>query len=534
MEDGINILVHVRALLRRWWIIGLIAGIGTAIAVGIALKLPPVYESTARILVESQAIPDDLARSTVTADAAERLELIKQRLMTRDNLLDVIERLNLFRSEPDLSATEKVARLRQATTIRPISFNKRRRRDRAVSAFLITYRSDNPRKAAQVANEFVTLVLEQNLVSRERRASETHTFFRQEVDRLSAALLSLETKIAVYKKENETSLPDSLSFRHDELANIQDRLFARQQRRLELEEQRRALLEAQAAGQVVPVGERALSPEEQQLAQLRRTLTQKRGLYADTHPEIRSLLAQIAAVERLIQPTARNAAASEADRPAAPGTAQIDRQINLLQGQLDILDRQDEADEARKAILEKSIGQTPEVEMALSAFERQYDELKAQYQLAVRRRAEAATGERLEINQQAERFEIIEQAQVPEKPIAPARKKIAFAGAGLSLGAGVTFALLLEMLFGTVHNRADVERLINGRVLASIPYIQTQREARRQRRRWPLRLLFLFVILPVVLWLVDQFYLPLELIWNRFVENADVDTLLQAIGRKLS
>ena len=63
------------------------------LAVGMAYKLPPVYLSTALILVESQQIPSELARSTVTTSAADRLELIEQRLMTRENLLEIIERL---------------------------------------------------------------------------------------------------------------------------------------------------------------------------------------------------------------------------------------------------------------------------------------------------------------------------------------------------------------------------------------------------------------------------------------------------------
>src|SRR6266851_1224715 len=45
----------------------------------------PIYSSEGKILVESQDIPTDLVKSTVTAGANERIQVIQQRIMTRDN-----------------------------------------------------------------------------------------------------------------------------------------------------------------------------------------------------------------------------------------------------------------------------------------------------------------------------------------------------------------------------------------------------------------------------------------------------------------
>ncbi|MFK7944977.1 MAG: Wzz/FepE/Etk N-terminal domain-containing protein, partial [Paracoccaceae bacterium] len=106
MELGIDIKAYVRGVLRRWWLVVAIFVVGAAAAIIVATKLPATYESTARILVESQQIPDDLARSTVTASAAERLQIIQQRLMTRRNLLEIIELLDLFADRDDMSLTE--------------------------------------------------------------------------------------------------------------------------------------------------------------------------------------------------------------------------------------------------------------------------------------------------------------------------------------------------------------------------------------------------------------------------------------------
>ena len=49
----------------------------------IALLWPPLYRSTGTILIEQQQVPQDLVPSTITSFAAERIQLIKQRVMAR-------------------------------------------------------------------------------------------------------------------------------------------------------------------------------------------------------------------------------------------------------------------------------------------------------------------------------------------------------------------------------------------------------------------------------------------------------------------
>ena len=142
MEQQAQLIIELwRMFLRRFWIMAIIGGLGIGIAAFIAYIMPPVYESEAKILVESQQIPDELARSTVTTGAAERLSLIRQRMMTRDNLQRVIEDLNLFEDRTDLSVSQKINQLRAATSLRPIGLtNQRTRGDSNVSAFVINVR----------------------------------------------------------------------------------------------------------------------------------------------------------------------------------------------------------------------------------------------------------------------------------------------------------------------------------------------------------------------------------------------------------
>src|SRR4030065_684246 len=62
----------------------------------LAMFWPPVYRSTATILIEQQQIPQDLVPSSVTSYAGERIQIISKRAMTRENLLRVEQQFDLF------------------------------------------------------------------------------------------------------------------------------------------------------------------------------------------------------------------------------------------------------------------------------------------------------------------------------------------------------------------------------------------------------------------------------------------------------
>ncbi len=193
MEQQAQLIIEIwRMFLRRFWVMVIIGGAGVGIAAFIAYIMPPVYESEATILVESQQIPNALAQSTVTTGAAERLSLIRQRMMTRDNLHRVIEDLELFQNRSDLTVSQKIEALREATELEPISLQENRSRNSgSVSAFVIRVRFPDSKKAAEIANEFVTKTLSQNLRARQERATDTLEFFRLEAERLSRALIDI-------------------------------------------------------------------------------------------------------------------------------------------------------------------------------------------------------------------------------------------------------------------------------------------------------------------------------------------------------
>ena len=70
------------------------------VTVTLAWMLPPVYVAEPRLAVESEQIPDELAASTVQVAATEQLQIIEQRILTRDTLIEMANRLQSYAPAP--------------------------------------------------------------------------------------------------------------------------------------------------------------------------------------------------------------------------------------------------------------------------------------------------------------------------------------------------------------------------------------------------------------------------------------------------
>ena len=536
MEQQAQLIIEIwRMFLRRFWIMAIIGGLGVGIAAFIAYIMPPVYESEAKILVESQQIPDSLARSTVTTGAAERLSLIRQRMMTRDNLQRVIEDLELFDDRTDMTVSQKIESLRNATSLSPISLRGRRARGESnVSAFVIKVRFPNAKKAAEIANEFVTKTLNQNLRARKERATDTLEFFRLEEERLGRELVEIENQLSRFKNERENSLPGTLSQRRSELENIRQSTFSLEQDALLLEEERSGLIFRleQLERQALTAG---ASPESQQLRNLELQLAQKRAVFSESHRVVKRLKTQIAALKATIQPNGdgEGGETENGERVQSADEQIMRRKVRFIETQLEVLNDQKVALERRRVAVEESIARTPETETQLNALVRRKKELEGQYGVIIRKRADAETGEKLEVNQQAERFEVIENALAADRPVSPNRPKILVLGSGFAIALAVGLALFLELMNPAIRSAAQMERKLELTPVATIPYIRTSREKSRTRVRFVTLFILIAIALPLALFAVDTYYQPIQLLAEKLLDRTGIAQFVRILEARL-
>ena len=169
---------------RRRGTFWFVAGSLIIITLGVAVLWPPIYRSTATILIEQQEIPQDLVRSVITTYADQRVQVISQRVMTSQNLLALIDRYKLYPDIRDREPREKLLEtMREDINMRMISAGvidpRSGQPTHATIAFSVSYDSRSPDLALKVANDLSSLYLNENLESRSQRSKQTAAFFSE-------------------------------------------------------------------------------------------------------------------------------------------------------------------------------------------------------------------------------------------------------------------------------------------------------------------------------------------------------------------
>ena len=486
-----------------------------ATASAFAILLPPVYQSSGTILIESQQISTDIIASSVAGFASERIEIVKQRVMTRENLLRIIKKYNLFSSKGESRVTSVLIddlRNRIEINMLSTSLGGGYRRGQAIIAFSISFEDRNAERAYRVTSELVTLFLDENIKSRVERATETTKFLSQEARRLKGDLEKMESLVADYKQKNSSSLPENLSLKtsilqrtETTLANL-DRDYAATENELQrLEFQ---LVAAKA-------GLDAVDTPTNRLKQLKAEYRQAIINYKDTHPTVRSLKRKIEKMEKEITSETENAAST-------PDTSilidselvlRLETLITTAKGRLQSLDNERKPMRAKIAKYEKEIIETPQVELGLSSLLRDHSSAKDKYEEIQAKQLNAQIAENLEGENKSERFSLIDPPLLADRPIKPNRIKIILLGLLLALAAAGGITFLLEMMNQRVRGNGALTAVLGYSPLVEIPYITTSDEQIRQKALLIRGAISLAVLIIISLVIVHFAYMELDLLF---------------------
>lgn len=504
---------------RRFPYFLILLSLGTAVGLTVALTLKPIYVAEARLVVESQQIPDELAASTVRTDASEQLQIIQQRIFTRDNLLEIANRLGVY---GDIDSTD--ARLRPDEKVEDLSERINVDVGGRSAAIIVTVSFDDPSPilAAAVANEIVTLILQENVEIRTTVSGQTLDFFAQETAQLELELSQMRAQILTFQEANLEALPDSLTFRRSQQAAAQERILALDRERIQLRERRDRLVQLfEQTGEVGLLGLSAQNAEEAELQELLDELTRASALLSDDNPRISILQAQVAALEQIV--SAQQAAGSSSiDADGAP-LSPFELQLSDLEGQISFLDEQKELIGDTLVVLSESIAATPGNALTLATLERNFENLREQYDRAVRNRAAAEVGDTIEALSKGQRITVIEQAIPPTRPTRPNRRRIAAMGVAAGLGMGFGLIALLELLNTAVRRPTDIVEGLKITPLMTLPYMRTRGQIWRRRLIILVALAVVLVGVPAALWYIDTNVQPLQPIFDEVLRRVGLE-----------
>ncbi|WP_372834011.1 chain-length determining protein [Puniceibacterium confluentis] len=212
------------AFRRRFLLMLVIVALGCVLSLKFALSQDKLYEAAAVVQIEESRIPDSLAGPAAqTTGSAQRVRLIEQRLMARDNLVRIMEEHDLFNKDPSLGINERVYQMRQAASVQEIVNGAQSWQPGVTpTGLIIKVRLDDAQKAADLANELMYSVVEQSRQRGANRARDTNDFFALEARRIEGDITAMESRLATFKEANSDSLPAGIAMLRDQMRTLQE------------------------------------------------------------------------------------------------------------------------------------------------------------------------------------------------------------------------------------------------------------------------------------------------------------------------
>ncbi len=486
-NPGLRPLSIIRTIWKRKVLIACVWVPLALCAVAIVRKLPAVYVAEATILVDSQKIPEKFVSATVASDLDERIEAIRQQLLSTGELKKIIDEFGLYQRERSNHFEEEILEMmRKDITItpEPVSGGGNAKR---TGAFRIGYQGQNPVLVTRVANRLTDLYVEQNLKTREGQAEGTSDFLDTQLREAKKRLDELEAAVSSYKVQHngelpqqETSLASTLSRLQTELESNRDAINRAQQTRVILDSNLNAT-EASLAAQI-----RALEPVRRATAPvdpdrpgdpaavaarprsevLQQQLDLLRARYSDNHPDVIRLRADLENVKRAEEEEQKADTAAKVSKPAGstpreepvpparetPELARTREQMAGLTAQIKVTEKELDDRKAEQQrimqdinVYQARIERLPVREQEMAQITRDYEMSKENYKSLLDKKTAAEMALDMERRQQSERFTVLDRAQVPAVPVKPKRPMLYALASGGSLVLALLVGLGLEL-----------------------------------------------------------------------------------------
>ena len=479
----LNFEDYVDIFRRRWWLVAALALVGAGAGYGTAHFLPKRYTSQTLVLVEQPTVPGDYVKPVITQDVNQRLATMQQQILSRTRLEPIIRQFGLFAKDiKEVSMEDLVQRLREAIIVAPLRAMSGTE-GRQLPGFNIAVVFDDPHLAQQICSTITSMFVEENLKLRQELSDQTTQFLGKQLEDAKSKLDDQDAKLAAFKRFHIGSLPDEsqtnlsvLTGLNTQLDAVTQALGRAQQDKSFAESVLAQHLAAWQASQVVPNGPnpdnlaQQLSAQEEQLSQLQ-------SKYTDDHPDVIKAKSNIETLNQKIANAQGGEKTSQADGQSKsavepPEIQNLRAQIFQLEQGIKQRTAQQEEIQRQIKLYQARVESSPTIEQEYKELTRDYQTALAFYNDLLIKRDQSSMANDLERRQQGEQFQVLDPANLPDKPSFPNKQLFALGGFGAGLGAAISLVLLIEILDTSLRSKQSVENVLQLPVLAMVPAIQ--------------------------------------------------------------
>src|ERR1700692_4587053 len=181
VETGRSLADYKGLLRRRRRYLLTIIPASLLIAVFVAYVLPPKYRASGTIMLEESSLPQNVVATQVTQEddnaerAAQQLELLRRKVMTKESLLDVVKQVDPYPNLKDMTPSQKANQVLEDSSIErvdPLTFQPIEQS----KAFSLHYLNSDAELAAAVDQKLVDLFVTFNRRMRAEASREAYQF----------------------------------------------------------------------------------------------------------------------------------------------------------------------------------------------------------------------------------------------------------------------------------------------------------------------------------------------------------------------
>ena len=483
-------------------------------------SLPDIYESEARVYVDTQSLLGPLLRGlTVEVNPQITIRRMGNTLKSRPNL----ERISRM-TDLDIQAT---------TTEEYDKLLEELKEDLKISAagreniYTVSIESEDAELAKNIVQSALTVFIENTLGENRSDSDEAQKFINTQIREYESRLIDAENRLTLFKQK----------YSHLSLGNQGGYYQAVKEEKLKLETAELQLAEAQtrldsAKAQLVgeePVfglfssrietNNRVTTTYDGRILQLEQNLDALMLRYTDNHPDVKELKRQLESIsqkrEQEIQQYYDSLKASgDSNNNNAVGIDQnpvyqeLKIQVNQYQNEVASLTVRVNSFKARLAELENKVHTLPEIEAELTALNRGYNVTKQKYEELLSRKETAELAQQAEETTDSIKFRVIDPPRAALQPSGPPRYLYFALVTLFGIGAGIALSLAVSQISPVVTSGRQLSRELGIPVFGTVSASENLGLHQWHRRKTLFFMLSNFLLLAVLAIFIAYFMFP--------------------------
>ena len=470
--------------------------VGVVVSILVSFAFSPKYTSVSLVGVERQTVtllpnaPFIQVTHMVAPSLRERMMALQQRVLSRAQLQTLIGSLGLARDGKNMDRV--IADIQNNVVIDEVvplgtppppeggtpKNNSTNLEKTDPSAFSISVTADSRRNAQQLCRGITSMLLTENLQTREQAAEGTAEFISHQLADAKSNLDEKEKNVAAFKSLYLGQLPSDLDSNLRILADLKSQLDADTQllnRTQQYKSYEDALLAQQLAAWKSSEVFHTSQTIEQRLATLQTQLLALQTQYTEDHPEVIKMKQDIAALEAKQKEigAVANKEDSKADVDIKEPLEIRQLRDQIYQNEAIIAQATEEQKELQEKIhkYESRLTLSPKVEEEYKQLTRDDDTAHQIYNSLLASKSQSDIQADLERRQQAEQLRLLDDASWPVSPSFPDWRKFALYGLGAGLAFGFGLAMLSEFRDKAIRDERDVLAGLELPMLTNIPWM---------------------------------------------------------------